>query len=214
MERYRMKPASYALAICLALSLMGCQSQHLQAKISRAPRPEPLPVPAAAPGEIVVKLQPSKETRAGVIHFTSDLLSMPNFGQSKEQLMQGELSVDGEKVAVFIPQNGPYELTTKEDEFSNTSMRVSVDANNDGELPDTEAWFSSMPIRVADSMLNVRKVDPAGTWITFAKAEVPLAGLVVGKPCPDFEFSTMDGKKVRLADYKGKSLLLDVWSMT
>ncbi len=75
-------------------------------------------------------------------------------------------------------------------------MRLSVDANHDGILPDTEAWFTSTPVRVADSMLNVRKVDPGGTWITFAKADVPLAGLVVGKPCPDFEFSTMDDKKV------------------
>ncbi len=210
MERCKMKPATYALAIFFAFSLMGCQSQHMQAKV----RPAPLALPAAAPGEIVVKLQPSKLKRVGSTRFTSGWFGIPNFEEREEKLVRGEMKVDGEKVVFYIPEDGPYELTTKEDEFSNTSMRVSVDANNDDELPDTEAWFSSTPIRVANSMLNVRKVDPAGTWITFAKADVPLAGLVVGKPCPDFEFSTMDGKKVKLADYKGKSLLLDVWSMT
>lgn len=36
----------------------------------------------------------------------------------------------------------------------------------------------------------------------------------VGKPCPEFSYKDMNGKTVSLSDYKGKALLLDVWSMT
>lgn len=206
----KMKPVKYALGAILAISLMGCQSASQKAWV----RPAPLPVPVAAADEIVVKLQPSDLKREGAFNITFGWFGAPNIEQKQEELAQGDIKLDGEKVRFYIPKDGPYLLTTKDEEFSNSSMRVSVDANMDGNLPDTEAWFSSFPIRLADKMFNVRKVDPAGTWITLAKANVPLSGLVVGKPCPDFEFWTTQGKKVKLADYKGKSLLLDVWSMT
>ncbi len=36
--------------------------------------------------------------------------------------------------------------------------------------------------------------------------------LEVGQPAPDFEVVTVDGKPVKLADYKGKWVLLDFWA--
>lgn len=33
----------------------------------------------------------------------------------------------------------------------------------------------------------------------------------LNKPAPDFEFETLDGKKTKLSDYKGKVILLDFW---
>src|ERR1700736_5087364 len=39
----------------------------------------------------------------------------------------------------------------------------------------------------------------------------PLPGPVVGQPAPAFALSTIDGKTVRLADYRGKTLVINVW---
>ena len=39
-----------------------------------------------------------------------------------------------------------------------------------------------------------------------------LSGQIVGKQAPDFELETLDGKKVKLSDYKGKAVLLNFWA--
>jgi cytochrome c biogenesis protein CcmG, thiol:disulfide interchange protein DsbE len=40
-------------------------------------------------------------------------------------------------------------------------------------------------------------------------AELP--GPAVGQPAPDFSLVTIDGKRVRLADYRGRTLVVNVW---
>ena len=44
-----------------------------------------------------------------------------------------------------------------------------------------------------------------------APAAPPLPGPVVGQPAPAFALTTIDGKTVRLSDYRGKTLLINVW---
>jgi peroxiredoxin len=41
---------------------------------------------------------------------------------------------------------------------------------------------------------------------------VTLVGDVRGVPAPDFELTSLDGKKVRLSDYRGKAVLLNFWA--
>src|SRR5579871_4218166 len=45
-----------------------------------------------------------------------------------------------------------------------------------------------------------------------APAVAPLTGPQVGQPAPDFSLTTIDGKKVSLAAYRGKTLVLNVWA--
>ncbi|MDB5091957.1 MAG: cytochrome biosis protein [Candidatus Eremiobacteraeota bacterium] len=44
-----------------------------------------------------------------------------------------------------------------------------------------------------------------------AGAAPELPGPAVGAQAPDFSLTTLDGKRVRLADYRGKTLVLNVW---
>jgi len=39
-----------------------------------------------------------------------------------------------------------------------------------------------------------------------------LVGDVRGVPAPDFELTSLDGKKVKLSDYRGKAVLLNFWA--
>ena len=42
-------------------------------------------------------------------------------------------------------------------------------------------------------------------------AAAQLPGPAIGQPAPDFELTTIDGKRVRLADYRGRTLVINVW---
>jgi hypothetical protein len=180
-------------------------------------RKPPTPAPKLAENEVLVKLYPSRVTRRGVFRMTFNVTQLSeNIRKPKrDELVEGKLDVGKEKVSIFLPKYGPYSTTSKQNHsFKNTSTRVSVDSDNNGVIERSENWWSSLPVRLGDQMFVVKAIDPGGTWIVLAKSSSPLAGLVVGKPCPPFKFTTTDGKSVSLADYKGKYLLLDVWSFT
>src|ERR1700737_4151491 len=56
----------------------------------------------------------------------------------------------------------------------------------------------------------------AAALLTAGLASAParaadLPGPAVGQPAPDFALTTLDGKHVRLADYRGKTLVINVW---
>ena len=44
-----------------------------------------------------------------------------------------------------------------------------------------------------------------------AAASLALTGPQVGSPAPDFHLTTLDGKRVSLADYRGKTVVLNEW---
>src|SRR5271157_1769006 len=54
----------------------------------------------------------------------------------------------------------------------------------------------------------------AGKYLTRARKHgvITLVGDVRGVPAPDFELVSLDGKKVRLSDYRGKAVLLNFWA--
>lgn len=213
-----------AVASIGALLLISTQVGELSAMFDEIKAPlerfipkaqvKSLPMPVAASGEMVVKLERTGVMRDGSNRITFGWFNEPHFDNRREKLSKGVLKVGAEEAEIYIPQNGPYPLTTDDKEYGNSSMRVSVDFDKNGELPQHETWFSSHPVRIGDQMFKVKSVDPGGTWMVFSKSNVPLSGLVIGRKCPDFELWTTQGMKVTLADYKGKFLLLDVWSMT
>jgi peroxiredoxin len=54
----------------------------------------------------------------------------------------------------------------------------------------------------------------AGKYITRVRhnKSVTLVGDVRGIPAPDFELASLDGRKVKLSDYRGKAVLLNFWA--
>ena len=203
---------THSTVVALALCLSGCGSPSFQSSGGVASKP----APASTDKELVVKLSPSDIQHQPMFKISFSADGKPKFEEPKpEPMVRGDVDLDSQKVAIYIPARGPYSLKSeKTHSFENTSTGVFVDSNGDGRLDESECWWASMPIRLADSMFTVKDIDPGGTWIRFSRSSLPLSGVVVGKPCPPFSFQTMDGKTVSLADFKGKSFLLDVWSMT
>ncbi|MDY0406480.1 redoxin domain-containing protein [Virgibacillus sp. 179-BFC.A HS] len=47
---------------------------------------------------------------------------------------------------------------------------------------------------------------------TAGEPDQPITGLDVGNIAPDFELETLDGKKVKLSDFRGERVLLNFWA--
>jgi len=90
----------------------------------------------------------------------------------------------------------------------------SIDHDGDGEISENESFASNRPFRVGDEMFQVTGVDKENLKLTIQKIAAPLSGTIVGRKCPPFEFTTVDGKKITDQSILGKVTFLDVWAVT
>ncbi|HEY9760736.1 MAG TPA: hypothetical protein V6C97_36605 [Oculatellaceae cyanobacterium] len=208
----RMKVAVSATLFSCMLALGGCA---FDSKAKRVMLPSTAP-PTASESEILVSLKPTEKTRYGRLQVHLNANGNPSFEDpGEEELMRGDVKVGNEQMTFYVPKYGPHPLTSKDNHsFENTSTLLSVDSNHNGKIDHAEDWWTSRPIRLGEQMFDVKAIDPGTSWILLSKSQAKLAGAVKGKRCPSFQFFATNGKMVSLADYKGKVLLLDVWSMT
>ncbi|HEY4438995.1 MAG TPA: redoxin domain-containing protein [Candidatus Elarobacter sp.] len=59
-------------------------------------------------------------------------------------------------------------------------------------------------------VLSLLVAAAAAVGVSPARA-AELPGPVIGQPAPDFSLTTVDGKRVRLSDYRGLTLVINVW---
>jgi thiol-disulfide isomerase/thioredoxin len=68
---------------------------------------------------------------------------------------------------------------------------------------------------------TVRLSDGSGATVQVRSADVSLetppfgglpVGLEIGRVAPDFEFSNLEGRRVRLSDYRGRAVFLNFWA--
>ena len=57
----------------------------------------------------------------------------------------------------------------------------------------------------------LQDIEPTGAYLTLERTEQSETGLRMGMVAPDFEAPGLDSTLVRLADYRGKYVLLDFW---
>jgi hypothetical protein len=162
---------------------------------------------------ISVTLTDTTITRAGAV--TGVLSAL--FGGGTEKLKRGELTVDGETFALYLPRGKTCTMKnagTGDSPSENKSTAISVAPKNDKTLTASQTWFANLPLRVGDRMFSVVDLAADGSKIVLKPSNAPLRGVIVGRKCPDFAFETSDGKKVSRDAYKGKAFLLDIWSVT
>lgn len=75
------------------------------------------------------------------------------------------------------------------------------------ETPDLVARLQ----RIEDALLKIRKSQKE--LLDLASFRAGEVKVVVGQEAPLFGFSTLDGKDFKLADFRGKYVLLDFWSV-
>lgn len=144
------------------------------------------------------------------------LILTMNGSTNVELNRKGVLREGDRDISIFLPDE-PYSIknTAESDQVSqNTASLVAVDADGDGNIGEGESWFVNLPVRIADKMYDIVGIDEKGKWIELALSAKPMSGAVVGSTLPDFSYKTSDGKAVTNADFRGKSYLIDIWSVT
>jgi hypothetical protein len=63
-------------------------------------------------------------------------------------------------------------------------------------------------------MFDVVDLAADGSKILLRASRAPLGGVVMGRKCPPFSFTTANGKAVTPDTFAGKAFLLDIWSVT
>jgi peroxiredoxin len=136
------------------------------------------------------------------------LLPAMQLGESGEKLLKAvaEKNKDTDTKAVAMLARGQSiarQVAAEEDDakaalMAKTAMDLLEQAVKESPKAKVSAAANSQTIE-----------DIAKKEITTLKAVTSLA---VGKPAPDVESLTIDGKKVKLSDYKGKVILLDIWA--
>ena len=173
---------------------------------------------ASGPECFTIEMSPCKAERMGRLTSGTSILRLLLSGPPTDKLVRkGELVLDGRTHTFYLTKTKSYSVKNTGDtdgHSDNTSTLLSIDADGDGELSDDESWFANMPVRLDDAMFEITSIADEGGRIELRRSDAPLRGLVVGRKCPPFSFKTTDGRKVRLEDYRGKALLLDVWSVT
>lgn len=128
-----------------------------------------------------------------------------------ETVRRGEIRIDGQVV--------PFELYGHSGRYDYPNRSIWFDLNADGR--GGESRESPEHFRVLDEYVNIGdhtyafSVDSFGRHLTLiredeARAERP--SLEDGAPAPAFEASTVDGRSVDLADYRGDIVLLNFWA--
>jgi peroxiredoxin len=133
------------------------------------------------------------------------LLAAPGLGAAGEKLLKAvtekATDKDTKAVALFVrgvqlarQANAEEDDEKKQDELVKAATEMLEKAAKDA--PDAEIENTTVA-KVVEKQLDGFKA---------------ITALRVGKPAPDVESKLLDGKGVKLSDYKGKVVLFDVWA--
>ncbi len=172
----------------------------------------------------------SKENNvADVIHLETEACSLKRpqakFGSLAAVLSQRDdklfrkctVNVEGKQISIFIPKEDEYSLLNTSDDntpFGNTSTYISIDQNGDGKLDKSEAVPTNLPIRILNTMFEIVDLPEDASKLSLRRLNVPLQGVVLNRPCPEFSFQTVDGQTVSNTSILGKVTILDIWAVT
>ncbi len=214
----RVATRSLFFSLTAAVLALTMPADTTSAQASPETKPASPSTQASVPHGFTIEMSPCKAERRGRLTSGTSILRLMLSGPPKEKLVhKGELVLEGRTHTFYLPKAKSYSVKNTGDTDShhdNTSTLLSIDANGDGELSDQEGWFANMPIRLDDAMFEITSIADDGGRIELKRSQAPLRGLIVGRKCPPFSFKTTDDRKVRLDDYRGKALLLDVWTVT
>lgn len=132
----------------------------------------------------------------------------------RDYFAKGSLTLGGERYDVALVDDN---ADGRFNDLSATTLLI--DDNRDGKLDGTpgsaEIYGGRESFYVNGESYLLREVAADGRWLKFAVSPNKVANkarLTVGESSPDFSMNDLDGRRLRLADYRGRIVLLHFWA--
>ena len=139
----------------------------------------------------------------------------PKFRGQVFDMRVGSVELNGEKVGLAIVP------TSDAATYHARGGRILWDLNKDGlfenETESSECYRTDSPFNILGRSLQVEIISPAGDKIVLVPADVevpPKIEITKGEPAPEFAVVDVHGDTLRLADFRGRHVLLDFWFTT
>ena len=127
----------------------------------------------------------------------------------------GSVELNGEKVGLAIVP------TSAAATYHGRGGRIIWDLNKDGifenETESSECYRTDSPFNILGRSLQVERISPSGDKIVLVPADVevsPKIEITKGELAPEFAVVDVHGDTLRLADFRGRHVLLDFWFTT
>lgn len=135
---------------------------------------------------------------------------------SRNLVAKGTVQVDGESFDIYLPKEKAYSRVPRPEQkgvlIVRTSTYLSVDQNHDGKIGALESYFAESPLRLGNAMFEIVDLPANGGSITIRRTDRPLTGAVLGRKAAEFDWTAIDGSKLRRDDFKNRVLVIDCWA--
>ena len=139
----------------------------------------------------------------------------PKFKGYVFDMRVGSVELNGEEVRLAVIPSG--DAAT----YHYRRNEIIWDLNKDGifedETDSRECYRTNNPFNILGKSLQVEMVSPSGDWIVLVPADEavpPKIEITEGEPAPEFAVVDVHGDTLRLADFRGRHVLLDFWFTT
>ena len=139
----------------------------------------------------------------------------PKFKGQVFDMRVGSVELSGEEVRLAVVPTG--DAAT----YHSKGGRILWDLNEDGifenETESRECYWTDSPFNILGKSLQVEKISPTGDKLVLIPSNVevpPKIEITKGEPAPDFAVVDVHGDTLRLADFRGRHVLLDFWFTT
>ena len=136
--------------------------------------------------------------------------------QSKDAFAKGQVDIGGRKTLV------QYGFNAQTKKISVSNGWFGVDGDGDGHIvfdrfsPESaEAREETVIFRVGEQYVSTKRVDMDKNQIIMRShpaTDYKRVEVLIGTEVPDFTFTDFTGKKRKLAEFRGKYVLLDFWA--
>ena len=137
----------------------------------------------------------------------------PKFEGQVFDMRVGSVELNGEEVRLAVVSG--IDAATYHDKHGEILWDLNKDGFFENETESRECYRIDSSFNILGRSLQVKMISPAGDRLVLVPSDVkvpPKIEITKGEPAPEFAVVDIHGDTLRLADFRGRHVLLDFWA--